>query len=108
MEKDLRLSEQRALEAYPEDIQLFVESQEESGKWLPVDENFQLRYGYKRGYEQAEKDLELTWEDVQLLDNFVLELVREEKEGKDWGNGKEFYTEVLKRFKEAEENTKTK
>ena len=49
-------AEERALEAYPEDIQLFVESQEEPGKWLPVDENAELRYGYKRGYEQAEKD----------------------------------------------------
>lgn len=67
-----------------------------------------FKAGFIEGYEQAEKDIELTWEDVQLLDHFVLELVREEKEGKDWGNGKEFYTEVLKRFKEAEENTKTK
>lgn len=50
-------AEERALEVFPEDIQLFVESQEEPGKWLPVDENAQLRYGYKRGYEQAEKDL---------------------------------------------------
>lgn len=49
-------AEEKALEAYPEDIQLFVESQEEPGKWLPVDENAQLRYGYKRAYEQAEKD----------------------------------------------------
>lgn len=55
---------------------------------------------YNDGYEQAEKDLALTWEDVQLLDHFVLELVREEKEGKDWGDGKEFYTEVLTRFKQ--------
>lgn len=58
---------------------------------------------YEEGYEQAEKDLALTWEDVQLLDHFVLELVREEKEGKDWGDGKEFYTEVLTRFKQFKE-----
>ena len=50
-------AEERALEAYPEDVQLFVESQEEPGKWLPVDENYQLRYGYKRGYEQAENNI---------------------------------------------------
>ena len=50
-------AEERAWEVYPEDVQLFVESQEEPGKWLPVDENYQLRYGYKRGYEQAEKDI---------------------------------------------------
>lgn len=67
-----------------------------------------FKAGFIEGYEQAEKDLALTWEDIQLLDHFVLELVREEKEGKDWGDGKEFYTEVLKRFKEAKKNTKTK
>lgn len=50
-------AEEAALKAFPEDIQLFAESQEEPGKWLPVDENLQLRYGYKRGYEQAEKDI---------------------------------------------------
>lgn len=50
-------AEQRALKAYPEDIQLFVESREEPGKWLPVDENLQFRYGYERGYERAEKDM---------------------------------------------------
>ena len=50
-------AEERALEVFPEDIQLFAESQEEPGKWLPVDENAQLRYGYKRGYEQAERDI---------------------------------------------------
>ena len=67
-----------------------------------------FKAGFIEGYEQAEKDLALTWEDIQLLDHFVLELVREEKERKDWGDGKEFYTEVLKRFKEAKKNTKTK
>ena len=50
-------AEERALEAYPEDIQLFVESQEEPGKWLPVDENIQFRIGYIKGYEQSEKDI---------------------------------------------------
>lgn len=65
-----------------------------------------LRDGFIHGYKQAEKELELTWEDVQLLDHFVLELAREEKEGKDWGDGKEFYTEVLTRFKQFKEANK--
>lgn len=50
-------AEERALEAYPVDVQLYAESQEVPGKWLPVDENYLQRIGYQRGYEQAEKDI---------------------------------------------------
>lgn len=42
----------------------------------------------------------ITWGDVQLIDTFILECAREEKEGKDWGESEEFYTEVLRRFHE--------
>ena len=40
----------------------------------------------------------LTWGDVQLLDTCILECAREEREGKDWGESEEFYTEVLRRY----------
>jgi len=69
-----------------------------------VDFNLMPRNCFRAGYEQAEKDLALTWEDVQLLDTFVLELVREE--GKRWGGGEKFYTEVLTRFKQFKEAKK--
>lgn len=75
-------------------------------KWILSQENgyeFRVRDVFVAGYEAAEKDLALTWGDVQLLDHFVLELVGEEKKGKDWGDGKEFYTEVLTRFKQYKE-----
>ena len=88
-------AESRALEAYPDF---------DAGS-AKVVQCFQ-RQCFVNGYEQAEKDLALTWEDVQLLDHFVLELAREEKEGKDWGDGKEFYTEVLTRFKQFKEANK--
>lgn len=91
-------AEERALEAFPKDIQLFVESQEEPGKWLPVDGNLQLRYGYQRGYEQAEKDLALTWEDLELFHRLFAE--EEDNFSK---HDKYFYAEVLTRFKQYKE-----
>lgn len=42
----------------------------------------------------------INWGDVQLLDTFILELSREEKDGADWGDSEKFYTEVLRRFHE--------
>lgn len=62
-----------------------------------------FKAGFIEGYEQAENDLALTWGDVQLLDNIVLKLAREEREGKDWGDGEKFYTEVLNRFNKSKE-----
>ena len=58
------------------------------------------RVGFQQGYEQAEKDLELTWEDVReictqsvLVEVDLGGLVSDERH----------YTEVLKRFKERKE-----
>ena len=42
----------------------------------------------------------INWGDVQLLDTFILELSREEKDGANWGDSEKFYTEVLRRFHE--------
>jgi hypothetical protein len=47
----------------------------------------------------------LTWGDVQLLDTFILECAREEREGKDWGESEEFYTEVLRRYNDFVKRT---
>ena len=51
--------------------------------------------GYVKGYHQAEKDLELGWEDMKLIWNITDELDNMPEE--------EFYKEVLKRFKERKE-----
>jgi hypothetical protein len=48
------------------------------------------RVGFQQGYEQAEKDLELTWEDIKTIDKLLNQCV-------DYGNP---YQEVLKRFKD--------
>ncbi len=57
--------------------------------------------GYEDGYHQAEKDLELTWEDIERIDDISIRLDGTE-ESKEMSN-KEFYQEVLKRFKDFRE-----
>ena len=56
--------------------------------------------GFIEGYHQAEKDLELTWEDLatieMLSDDFI-------KQNHTPMNGEEFYKEILKRFKNFKE-----
>lgn len=92
-------AEERALEAYPAKIGKCVIFPEAKGS----DFNTGFRKAYKEGYERAEKDLALTWGDVQFIDHFILQLVSEEREGKDWGDGEKFYTEVLNRFNKSKE-----
>ena len=53
--------------------------------------------GFIEGYHQAEKDLELTWEDIVEIET-LLNLVRSSAQYK---NG---YKEVLKRFKKIKED----
>lgn len=55
------------------------------------------RVGYQQGYEQAEKDLELTWEDVSLLKSILFDVEHECFTNFSY---EEFCREVLKRFKE--------
>lgn len=63
------------------------------------------RYAFIDGYEQAEKDNELTWEDIMLIHrcikdamNYHLYKMLEGVEGQ-----KVVYQEVLKRFKDFKE-----
>lgn len=58
--------------------------------------------GYIEGYHQAEKDLELTWEDVSLLRSILFDV---EHEGFTNFPYEEFCKEVLKRFKAQKGNT---
>ena len=61
----------------------------------------EIEEAYYEGYYQAEKDLELTWEDVERIDDISIKLDCTE-ESKEMSN-KEFYQEVLKRFKDFKE-----
>ena len=92
-------AEERALEKYPAKIAKCIIFPETKG----ADFNTAKRKAFQEGYEQAEKDLELTWEDMQLIWQIV-EIANEECDIKkpEWMYGsKPFFTEVLRRFKEA-------
>lgn len=65
---------------------------------IPVDLNTGARKRFIEGYEQAEKDLALTWDDMELLHRLFAE--EEENFSK---HDKYFYTEVLTRFKQFKE-----
>ena len=97
-------AKERALEKYPKKIE-WVGNQWDGA---PFDVNSKSRVAYKQGYEQAEKDLELTWEDMMVIHkcikdamNYHLYKMLEGAEGQ-----KIVYQEVLKRFKERKENAK--
>lgn len=50
--------------------------------------------GYEDGYHQAEKELELSWEDIRDIFNIYEEVI-------DMDFCEDIYGEVLKRFKET-------
>ena len=65
-----------------------------------------VRQAFISGYHQAEKDLELTWEDMMLIHKYIKDAMNyhlykmmEGVEGQ-----KIVYQEVLKRFKERRED----
>ena len=84
-------AEERALEAYP------IVMSQHSDNCKEYDSNESDRLTFIEGYHQAEKDLELTWEDCAKIDDIAMSLYDLE-EVRDMPN-KEFYTEVLRRFK---------
>ena len=97
-------AEDRALEKYPKKIE-WVGNQWDGA---PFDVNSERRVAYKQGYNQAEKDLELTWEDVkEICDIAFEEACRLQRNMKSSLIYKEqHYQETLKRFKERKENAK--
>ena len=72
---------------------------------LTVDHRGDVEDAYIYGYEQAEKDNELTWRDIEQILDIINNLVDENFNADDFGitANKEFYQEVLKRFKERKE-----
>lgn len=91
-------AESRAMQAYPNMVFPFT----------PLDLNAYRREAFINGYEAAEKDLALTWEDIAKIDALILEANNEfavdySKEI----SREQFYTEVLKRFKETKDGNST-
>ena len=65
--------------------------------------------GYIQGYMQAEKDLALTWEDLQTINGLFYQVDTENSAARDddlieqdlpFPYGQKFYEEVLRRFRE--------
>lgn len=83
-------AEERALEAYPH----FTAEN--------MDDVIKARKFFAKGYEQSEKDHELTIEDLELLHTFLY-AVKNNKQGVFTFTrlSDEQYNEVLKRFKEV-------
>lgn len=88
-------AEQKALEAYPpthsEGKRHAKRIQSES-----VDTHQPVRTIFQKGYELAEKDLALTWEDIRAIDE-LLTLVY------DPDNEEGYYTRVLEEFNKRRE-----
>ena len=82
-------AEERALEQYP------VEMYKEVG-WRCVDKNADKRKYFVEGYQQAEKDNELTWKDIKEI---CVQSVLVEVDLGGLVSDERHYTEVLKRFK---------
>ena len=82
----------------------YREFREQCGIKDPVMLN-EIEEAYYKGYHQAEKDLELTWEKMRELNIIFAEVDTEIELGKtDITAGTiGYYQEVLKRFKERKE-----
>ena len=83
-------AEEAAMTAYPEKYIM--------GWGAQQDVNAPLRFGFIKGYGQAEKDMALTWEDVRKLCS--LSFVVEVDLGREISD-KQHYEEVLRRFIES-------
>lgn len=98
-------AEQRALEAYPVKMTPLVYQDliDQFGGKTEIDVNTYPRCLFQQGYEKAEKDIALTWGDVQLLDFYAMECQVEESKGRKFNSSQEFFEEVLRRFNKAKE-----
>lgn len=95
-------AEQRALEAYPVKMTPLVYQDliDQFGGKTEIDVNTYPRCLFQQGYEQAEKELELTWEDIIELEDLMAMVHYEFRNG----IGKEsFGKEVLEKFKAVKE-----
>ena len=86
-------AEEMAFEAFPNMTFAFTQ----------LDLNAYRREAFIQGYKQAEQDLALTWEDVQLL--YIITGQYESEINKNLegfpSSSQEMFEEILRRFKEA-------
>lgn len=89
-------AEQRAFEAYP----VIWSSDDEETRWDVMESH---RMDFRLGYEQADKDLALTWEDMQRIVEIYYTLHYSYKGNSNIYN---IYNEVLRRFNKVKEDKK--
>lgn len=78
-------AEEQALKAYPREDDAWGD------EWLK-------REGFAEGYKQAEKDFELTWQDIQRIVKVADQIVDEDR-GKFMAmEDEDYYKEVLARY----------
>ena len=68
----------------------------EGDTYIFGDASIACQVAYVKGYHQAEKDLELSWEDIKLLDKIFMN----ERIMSGLILGKEEYEKILKRYKD--------
>lgn len=63
-------------------------------------DGYDIKNAYIDGCHQAEKDLELTWEDLATIEKLGNDFIKQNHTPM---SDEEFYKEILKRFKERKE-----
>ena len=66
-------------------------------------DGYDMMSAYEEGYHQAEKDLELTWEDIENIITISYKLDKEEEISGKYAKLMTHYQEVLKRYKDFKE-----
>lgn len=94
-----KIAEQRALDIYPEKT-VIVYGPYPTTEPSQIDDNKCYRDGFIKGYELAEKDLALTWQDMQLIWQ-LCDILNSEQPN--LCSSKDFFTEVLNRFNKSKE-----
>lgn len=89
-------AEEAAIKAYP------ISENSTSGVYT-MDNNYWPRLNFIQGYEQAEKDLALTWEDIRTIVQILTQGDWYDFEISDKLWSKEFYEEILQQFKKQKE-----
>lgn len=94
-----KTAEEKALEAYPVVIEHlhYLDWIEANGGKAELDINAMPRIYFNQGYEKAEEDLALTWEDMKLIHE-ISEDFWEPKWCDDKDKEKAGYEKVLRKF----------
>lgn len=99
-------AEQKALEAYPDTYTKYRKEGDpegvKSGICTIPDTHDLERISFVNGYEQAEKDLVLTWEDIKCIDEIMSAIITsvDAIDLASW-NDEKYYTEILNRFNKS-------